>query len=59
MRGKGEVAKIKGPGGSRGARVLCFVLHCQARDLNLERPFWGTDYRRRGLLSECRGIKIR
>lgn len=41
MRGKGEAAKIKGPGGSRGARVPCFVLHCQACDVNLERLFWG------------------
>lgn len=41
MRGKGEAEKIKGPGGSRVARVPGFVLHCQACDLNLERPFWG------------------
>lgn len=40
MRGKGEAVKIKGPGGSRGARVPCFVLYCQACDLNLERPLW-------------------
>lgn len=59
MRGKGEAAKIKGPGRSRGARVPCFVLHCQACDSNLECPFWGADYRHRGLLSECKGFKIR